>query len=278
MFNRIKYLLKGLKLLVREPTWLEKMKTEKEMRLYIIKQYGFEKRLPTIDLLDLFPQFQEIINPYSCLEGAAQPTDLALLKGLAKKFKHCRYLEIGTWRGESVANVADVAEECVSIDLPEKEMKQDGFSDEFISCCRFYSKHLTNVKHIYHNSHTLDFSTLGKFDLIFVDDGHDSSEVESDTKKVFKVLRDDHSIIVWHDYGFTPEKIRWSVLAGILDGCPSQKEIQNIYHVSNTLCAIYTNQKFETKMTTFPTLPNKNFNIKLSASHIEGSIFKSQNL
>jgi hypothetical protein len=128
-----------------------------------------------------------------------------------------------------------------------------------------FSRNLKNVKHILHSSLSFDFSTLGgRFDLIFVDGDHSYEAVRSDSKNVFGLLRNDSSIIVWHDYGLTLEHVNWEVLAGILDGLPRQ-EIHNLYHVSNTLCAIYIKGDFDVRNTSFPETPNKSFLTQISA-------------
>ena len=54
------------------------------------------KQLPTIDLLDLFPNLEIDINTYSFLPGTSLITDMVLLKSLANRFKECSYLEIGS--------------------------------------------------------------------------------------------------------------------------------------------------------------------------------------
>src|SRR5438552_3056351 len=81
------------------------------------RNYDLGLGLNTIDLLDLFPDFEEEVAPYTYLEGGSTAIDLALLKALAKTFQQCCYFEIGAWRGESVANVASVAKECISLSL-----------------------------------------------------------------------------------------------------------------------------------------------------------------
>lgn len=195
---------------------------------------------------------------------------MALLKALAKRYDKCQYLEIGTWRGESVANVSSVAQQCVTIDLPDKELiKFGGFNSEHLKLRAFFSKELKNVTHIKHNSITFDYSSLGKkFDLIFVDGDHRYEGVKNDTKNVFKLLKDDNSVIVWHDYGVTSEKISWTVLAGILDGCPEDKR-DRLYHVSNTRCAIYINKTLKAYFMKSPHLPNKYFEIKITGKRID---------
>jgi predicted O-methyltransferase YrrM len=210
------------------------------MRRYVEESYGLAAGLPQIDLLSLMPTPEETIYPYSFLEGQATVPDLVLLKSLARRRADCRFLEIGTWRGESLASVASVADVCVSISLSPDEMSVMGLSREFIEAHGFFTHDLDNVSYVSENSHTFDFRSLNQtFDLIFVDGDHSRDGIANDTREVFNLLRDDESVIVWHDYSHTPEMVRWEVLAGILDGCPAS-ERDRLYHVSNTMCAIYT--------------------------------------
>jgi len=159
-----------------------------------------------------------------------------------------------------------VAKNCTSITLSKEEMKEMKLSDEFINIHGIFSKNIENLNTIYHNSHTFNFSSLNKkFDLIFIDGDHSYEGVLNDTKKTFNLRKDDNSVIVWHDYGFTTEKVRYSVLAAILGGVPENLH-KNLYHVSNTLCAIYMEDKnFNTYFTKFPTTPNKKFSVQLTS-------------
>jgi hypothetical protein len=265
--------LKIFKILVRNPQQLARIiDSEAEFRDYVIRTYGFQFGLPKIDLLDLLPGLHETVEPYSFLEGGSLPTDLALLKGLVRKYKLSHYFEIGTWRGESVANVASVATKCISLRLSDEEMKQKGYSDDVIAVHEFFSKGLSNVTHIYHNSASFDFSSLGEnFDLIYIDGDHDYDPIKSDTRNAFTLLRNQRSVIVWHGYGNGTEKGRWSSLAGILDGCPPDKR-NSLYHVSNTKCTIYIRGTFEAKFKPYPEMPDKNFPIELSAKRIGPSL------
>ena len=67
------------------------------------------------------------------------------------------YFEIGTWRGESVANIADVVANCITFNLPDEELKQLGFSEDYINMHRFFSKDIKNVQHLFGNSHKYNF-------------------------------------------------------------------------------------------------------------------------
>jgi predicted O-methyltransferase YrrM len=226
-------------------------------------------QLPTIDLLEFYPVFEEELTTYSFLDGTSLITDIILLKKLAKNLTDCNYLEIGSWRGESIANVSEVADKCTSITLSPKEMSELNLSKEFIEVHGIFSKDKKNITEILHNSRNFDFNSFKqKFDLIFIDGDHSYEGVLNDTIKTFNLRKDSSSVIVWHDYGFSTEIVRYSVLKAILDGVPSEKH-KNLYHVSNTMCAIYIeNQKFTTYKTTFPTFPNKIFSLRIKACPI----------
>lgn len=237
---------------------------ENRKQAQVLKKYGYPNGFPTVDLFELLPAFDEKIEPYSFLDGVASPIDIAILKGLAREIKDCQYLEIGALRGESIANVASVARECVSLSLPPNEMRQFGYSEDLINSHGLFLKDLVNVSQLCHNSQTFDFISLKKkFDLIFIDGDHYDESVRMDTINAFRVLRNENSMIVWHDYGFTPGNIRWSVFAGILAGTPPEKR-KRIYHISNSLCAIYVNRDFQSLSTSQPEIPDKLFSVTIS--------------
>lgn len=262
--------LKKLKLLLKNPlriinsgilAYMEKIYQNELIRTYDID------RLPTIDLLDLFPDLDEEIHTYSFLEGTALITDMILLKKLAARYNSCSYLEIGSWRGESLANISENASHITTINLPKEEMKKMNMKQEFIDLHGFFSKDIKNITEIYHNSKTYDFNNLdSKFDLIFIDGDHSYDGVLSDTKSTFQLRRNKNSIIVWHDYGFSTEKVRYSTLKAILDGIPSTCH-KHLYHVSNTLCAVYFEDcDLPKKFTEFPSIPSKKFSVRVRGS------------
>jgi predicted O-methyltransferase YrrM len=246
---------------------------EEHMRKRLLKKYSVS-RLPTIDLLDLFPDFHETISNYSFLDETCQIPDLAMLKLLAKRYADCQYLEIGLWRGESLASVAEVCKDCTSVSLSPDEMRRRRLSESYISAHGFFSRGLAGISYVGHDSRTFDFMALNKrFDLICIDADHHYENVKSDTHNAFELLRDERSVIVWHDYGFSPERVRSSVLAGILDGCSENKR-KKLYHVSNTMCAIYTTERSESGYVAFPAKPNKSFTIDIKASRLENQFYR----
>ena len=223
--------------------------------------------LPTLKLLDFMQVLNETVKDYTYLDGTSRVTDIVVLKALAGKFVNCQYLEIGSYRGESLVNIAEVANECVSISLSDEEMRDIGL-DDYVKLQHFFSKDLPNVLHIRHSSLTYDFSKLNrKFDLIFIDGDHSYKAVKKDTENAFKILKDNSSMIVWHDYGRSYNLENWTTIAAMIDGVPEDKR-DRIYHISNTMCSIFTNQKFITGYSKSSDLPNKTFRIGITANKI----------
>ncbi|MDX9941962.1 MAG: class I SAM-dependent methyltransferase [Bacteroidales bacterium] len=240
VMNKIQKALTGLWQVIKNP-WLlnHVLDQEQYWRKKVVSQFGFENGLPLLDLDELFPALDETVSPYAFLDGSCLPTDLALLRALARKFKVESYLEIGTWRGESVANVAPLVFEAVTINLPDEEMRALGMNENYIGLHRLFSEKLPNVTHLQANSLSFDFASLRKkFDMIFVDGDHHYEAVRSDSSRVLQALNLDKGILVWHDYARNPELIRWSVLAGILEGLPREMH-PHLYHVANTMCAVF---------------------------------------
>ncbi len=263
-FNK---LIKALSLIVKQPSLLNKIINDADVnKEEVINKYSLPEGLKTVDITDLVTELNETVSPYSSVDGGSTPIDLALLKGLARNLKDCNYLEIGTWMGESVSNLANVAKYCVTLNLPDEQMLKMGENKKYVDLHRFYSKNLQNVNHIQANSQTFDFSSLQqKFDLIFIDGDHHYESIKNDTENAFKLLKDDTSIIVWHDYGNNPSNVRWDVLKGILDGTPAEKR-KNLYRVSNTLCAIYITKEIKCIGNQVFSFPNKYFSISVKAN------------
>lgn len=201
------------------------------------RKYGHANLLPVVGLDAFVPAKSEL--PLTVfLGGGSSVTDLLLLRHLAAKEEVNTYFEIGGWRGESLAAVLPFVKKAYTLDLDEKGMDHLGYSkevrDQMYSVVEMNGK-VTQLKG---DSARFEFSTIqNKCDLIFIDGTHTYEYVMSDTKNALKHLMHDKSIIVWHDYAFDPEQVRWEVYTAIADAIPVSMH-QRLYHVSHTKCAL----------------------------------------
>ncbi len=266
MYKKIKKAIKAIGLLLKRPYLLNAIIDEEiNWKEHIHLVYGHKNPLAVVDITTLFPDFNVNVEKYAYLDGATLPIDIALLKALAVKYNVKDYFEIGTWRGESVANIADVVDNCTTLNLSDEDLKQRGCSEDYVNMHRFFSKEKKNVTHLFGDSHTYNFEAhYGKYDMVFIDGDHHYDAVSDDTDIARKLLKDENGIIVWHDYALEPETVRWSVMAGILDATPIGK-LNRIYHVSNTLCAVYINEDLETSVLKINEKPKKHFEINIKA-------------
>ncbi len=238
--KKIKKSLSAIGAVFKNPWLLNNILADDTVWKTMLHKEGYpENGLPVTELDNLFQEFTETLNTFAFLDGSSLPTDIALLKLLAKRFHACRYFEIGTWRGESVANVADVAAQCFTLNISKKEMLRRGMTERYADLHGFFSKRRTNITHLDGNSLTFDFAGLNqKFDLIFIDGDHHFETVKKDTENVFAHLTHDKSIVVWHDYAYHPGKMRPEVFGAIWEGTPPEKR-NFLVHAANTMCAVY---------------------------------------
>ncbi|MDJ0363884.1 class I SAM-dependent methyltransferase [Hymenobacter sp. H14-R3] len=191
------------------------------------------------------PLTARTVAPFAFGDGGSLPTDLLLLRALARQHPACRYFEIGTWRGESAANVAAEATSVHTLNLSPAEMRALKLPERYIELHGHFSQPLPHVVHLHGNSATFDLAGLqreaGPFDLVFIDGDHRYEAVRRDTARVFEYLVSTSTTVVWHDASRQPGQPRWEVLAGLLDGLPPGLPGQ-LVQVGNTLCALYSPQ------------------------------------
>ena len=197
------------------------------------------------------------------LDGGSLITDLQLLSTLASRQDVKSYLEIGTWRGESVYNVSKYIDDCTTINLSAAEMKAMGLSPEYAEQHGILSSKNPKILHIGANTKTFDFASLNKkYDLVFIDGEHSYEMVLNDTQKVFKHLLHDNSVVVWHDYAYSPQNMRYEVFQAILDGVGNENHAY-LYHPKNTLCAVFTKKKLKSSAFDKMKFPEKIFTVNI---------------
>ncbi len=235
----------------RNEAWNRRFKSE----------YGKTNGLPILAYKDIVGKTSSL-DVFSFAGGGSLPTDLALLKSLSNRSKGHRYFEIGTWQGESVSAVASAFDKCYTLDLDPEHLRAAGAEDSYINRQGYFSEKLENVVHLKGDSRTFDFGQFGQaMDLIFIDGDHHYESVKQDTKNVFQYLTDGHSIVVWHDYAFGMNEVRWEVFKGIMDGIPTEFH-DRLFTVESTLCAIFLPRPFSIPPPT--TEPQGYFEVSLN--------------
>lgn len=264
ILNFIPIAIKNYKLLLKNLLAF----TEDMMAKNTVNEFTNGKEIPWVDLLKLVPNFEETVANFTFLSYTSRVTDIALIKALAKSIPQCDYFEIGCFRGESLMNIMPNTNSTIGLSLSIDEMREMNFSNDVIETDAVLVKTNEKLTQIRHNSLTYDYSKLNKkFDLIFIDGDHTTDAVKIDTANAFKLLKDENSIIVWHDFGFGYSDQRVEVIAGALLGAPKEA-LPYIYRVSNTLCGIYTRKKLETiPADANMILPTKLFDVTLAAKH-----------
>jgi predicted O-methyltransferase YrrM len=237
--SKVVKFFKGLILLIRKPYFIN----------LILKEEGilaadFKKKFPNLTLqqIDLFawPEAQEIqLELMAFLSGSSLPTDFALLQILCRKYQVENYFEIGTWRGESAANVAPFVKQVHTLNLSDEQLRNMGCEESYIKAHRTFSDKLSNVNHLFGDSAVFDLAAFEKkMDLIFIDGDHSKEGVRRDTQRMLQLRRNEQSVIVWHDAKSDTEYPRYDVLQGIFEGLPQQMHA-NVYLIKHSLCAVY---------------------------------------
>jgi hypothetical protein len=267
--KKLKKLAKGIFLLIRKPYLINNV-LNADLALEAEFNAHFPEVNPTRQIsMDSIHVVSDVItiSPISFLSGSSLVTDFLLLKLACLRTKAKHYLEIGTWRGESVANVSEIVEHCYTLNLSDEDLEHMNLPQTYIHSHRFFSSEKKNVTHVYGNSETFEYETLNtKFDVIFIDGDHHAEAVEADTRRLLPFLKSTESILIWHDAKSDTETPRYEVLMGIYKGIPKEKH-KNIYLVENTLCAVYIQEDIEASQLVKYTKPTHYFELDVRIKH-----------
>jgi hypothetical protein len=264
--------LKVLYWILRRPHLLNRLLTDEDSwHSFVGKKYRMASGFPVVHMDQLIASESLELGPMTFLDGSSLPTYMMLLAGLAEQIQDCSYFEIGTWRGESVATVSPRALSCHTLCLSDEEMQQRGMHPGIIVSHMQFSANLENVTQLRGDSREFDFARLDRiFDVIFIDGDHHYDFVLNDTKNVFRHLVHEKSIVVWHDYGFHPDKLRYEVMAAILNGAGAERA-KRIYHVAHTKSAIFTGEELQTAPADFTRVPGEFYKTRMSRQKINES-------
>ncbi|MFM7007649.1 MAG: class I SAM-dependent methyltransferase [Flavobacteriales bacterium] len=249
---------------------------------YILKDEAllgrqFKRTFPEVQLKEIdafnWPEAAQItVRPYAFLSGSSMLTDFAFLQLLCKKFSVETYFEIGTWRGESAANVAPYVQNVYTLNLPDENLKALGQSKAYIDSHRFFSREVKNVTHLFGDSAHFDFRPYEQVcDLVFIDGDHSTEAVLRDTQTALKLRKSKTSILVWHDAKSDAEYPRYEVLLGIYKALPKEMHA-HVYLVKHALCAVYLPQVEAAEFISLNALPSKTFEVTLHAKKLNESV------
>ena len=189
-----------------------------------------ESREYNIRFLDLGAFLSSIhsdirIEDMTFLAGGSGLLDYIFLKAVMIKLGLKTYLEIGTWMGESIVAVSEVAEKCYSISLPDDDKKVVDYFKDILNksnFSRYFSRGRENIVHFYGDSKTFDFSIIkDKVDLVFIDGDHSYEGVRKDTENIFNFVDIENTIVVWHDFKDIRNKFIEPTVQAIFDALPA---------------------------------------------------------
>lgn len=222
---------------------------EYEKELFLAQQ-----TIKTVTLNKIFPEEIEKSGIY--LEnflghwGNISIEEVCKICLIVKYLKPSKILEIGTYNGMTTLQMALNAPKdstIFTLNLPEnteanfKLLNIDYYVSNYLRKhfnteigSYFKDRQDVNIVQLYGDSSLFDFDKLGcKFDLIFIDAGHDYSNVKCDTENAFRLINN-NGIIMWHNYFdiLCPDVTKY--LREISTKC-------KIYHLKGTLLAVYIN-------------------------------------
>ncbi|MFM6945608.1 MAG: class I SAM-dependent methyltransferase [Flavobacteriales bacterium] len=268
--SKVIKLLRGLLLLLQKP-YLINLILKEETQLKV----AFQKQFPDLKLqqIDVFswPEAQEVVvKPYSFLSGSSLATDFALLQLVCRKYNVQTYFEIGTWRGESAANVAPYVGQVFTLNLTNKQLRQMGADEAYIEAHRTFSQHISNIKHLEGDAANFDLTPyVAACDCIFIDGDHSYEAVKRDTQRMLQLRKNEQSIMIWHDAKSDTEYPRYDVLRGIYEGLPQQMH-GHVYLVKHALCAIYLPEGHQSEAQQLHQKPTKVFSLTLKQDAFQG--------
>jgi len=210
----------------------------------ILAKFGIEK-LPSVKPADVFALYPPSRDTFSITTdfsyGISPENDYYFLCRFANALKAKRYFEIGTWLGLSARNISDNLDaqaEIFSLDIPfdHPDIAIFNIPEHIFG---YYAREKKNVHFLKSDSKEFNPAPYSKScDLVFVDGNHSQEYVENDTRIAMELLKDDNSVIAWHDY-FLLGELNKNVLCGILNSVPQDKH-KHIYHLQQSNMAIYS--------------------------------------
>lgn len=203
-------------------------------RKHVREGHGCQHGLPVLDLTDALPGFKETVSIRGQWGDASPPSDVALLKGLARGVEGYECVSFGPWRGEVAANVAAIIGNCVSVNLSDVDPAEPRSLEGTVAERATLGDDAGGVSY---RSFVFDVEAFGGRVGLACIDGRGEHEVGFVTRSISRMLSE-AGVVVWRGYMWSSGEIDWRVLSGILDGWP-EAAVENLFHISGTSCAAY---------------------------------------
>lgn len=188
------------------------------------------------------------IEDMTFLAGGSGLLDYIFLKAVMIKLGLKTYLEIGTWMGESIAAVSEVADKCYSISMPDDDKEIADYFKDILNksnFSRYFSRGRENIVHFCGDSKAFDFSSIkDKVDLVFIDGDHSYEGVRKDTENIFNFIDKESSIVVWHDFKDIRNKYIEPTVRAIFDVLPESLH-KDIFAVDANYCGVYIPERYK---------------------------------
>lgn len=187
----------------------------------------------------------------SFMSGTAYALNYIIMKGLCVYFERKCYLEIGSYIGDSIYNVKDVCDKCISITAPIRApWSMDGYCKKY-RIPNFSNRLVVgeNIEQFFTNSQKFDFRRVkDKPDIILIDGEESYKGIKHDTENMKKIKSDD-AIIIWQLTKLPPSGrvACMDIWAGIRDAL-TKEEWKNCYVFDNSSFGIYIPPKFAPKI------------------------------
>lgn len=187
----------------------------------------------------------------SFIAGSAFPLNYAILKALCLKFNPKCYLEIGSYIGESIYNIEDICDKCISITAPlNAPYSMKGYCEQF--GIHNFSNRLINEEKVTQyltNSQKFKFNKISeKPDLILIDGDNSYQGIYNDTVHI-RSIRKKNTIILWQCIKRNPSSKRpYDNNLKAIKEALTLKEYKNVYIFDNSGFGIYLPDKYMTEI------------------------------
>lgn len=182
-----------------------------------------------------------------CLIGGSSGIlDYAFIRAVIKKYNLKKYLEIGSFIGESIEILYDLCDEIYSISLADDEKNSVEFfsKKDLENFTGYFLKSKSKLTRIIEDSLKLNFEKLNYApELTFIDGLHTYKGVYSDTKNIISIINMEENFIIWHDMKNSFREYNYDLLNAVYDAL-GEKYFKNVFLFDNNMCGIYVPNKY----------------------------------